>query len=119
MNRKITRILVKTGAYLMLFLVLLVITAFFAVKSHGFQTWLGHKAGNYLSKELQAEIRVDKITLDLFRHAALEGVFVGDRKKDTLFSGNITVDITEFDYGKKILKLDKTILKDMTVKLEK
>jgi hypothetical protein len=119
MRRKITRILVKTGAYLLLLLVVLCITVFFAVKSHSFQTWLAHKAGTYMSKELQAEVRIEKVTLDFFTNATLEGIFVSDRKKDTLFSGNISVDITNFDFGKKILKLDKTVLKDMTVKLMK
>lgn len=117
MLRKITRILLKTTGILFLLLVLLGVGLYFAIQSYTFQTWLGKKAGAYLSDELKTEISIDKIELSFFTKASLRGVFVSDLHKDTLLRGDVEVDIKRFDYKKKFLALDKVIFKNITAKL--
>ncbi|MBA3664737.1 MAG: translocation/assembly module TamB [Bacteroidetes bacterium] len=117
MLRKITRILVKTTGILFLLIVLLGVSLYFGVQSYTFQTWLGKKAGNYLSDELHTTITIQKIQLDFFTKARLEGVFVADLHKDTLLKGDLSVDIKELNFNAKRLVLDKVIFSDMKAKL--
>ena len=55
--RKITRLLVKTLKYAFILILLLAVFLLIAVNTEGFQTWAAHRAGAYLSKELDARIR--------------------------------------------------------------
>lgn len=117
MHRKITRILFKTTGILFLLLVLLGVGLYFGIQSYTFQTWLGKKAGNYLSEELHTSISIKKIELDFFTKARLKEVFVSDQHKDTLLKGDISIDIKDFNYNNKTLKLDKIIFSDLTARL--
>ncbi len=117
MIRKITRILFKTIGILILMVLLLGTFLYFAIQTHSFQTWLGKKAGSYLSDELKTTVSVDKIKLDFFTKASLENIFVLDLHKDTLFKGDILVDIKQFDIEKRNLTLKKITLNNVTAKL--
>ncbi|MCW3077507.1 MAG: hypothetical protein JWO32_2116 [Bacteroidetes bacterium] len=117
MLRKITRIFFKTTGILALLLVLLCVTLYFGIQSYTFQTWLGKKAGSYLSDELHTSISIKKVELDFFTKARLVEVYVADQHKDTLLKGDLSIDIKEFDYKNKRLVLDKIILSNMTAKL--
>ncbi|MGZ4098186.1 MAG: translocation/assembly module TamB domain-containing protein [Bacteroidia bacterium] len=117
MLRKITRIIIKTTGILLLLVVLLAVTLYFGIQSYSFQTWLGKKAGAYLSKELNTSISIDKIELDFFTKARLNGVYVSDLHNDTLLKGNLEVDIKDFSLTNQKLVLDKIILKDISAKL--
>lgn len=119
MFRKVRRILLKSTGILLLILVLLGVGLYFAIQSYSFQTWLGHKTGNYLSEELGATVAIEKIKLDLFTRAELEGVFVTDKHKDTLLKGTVLVDIRDFDYKKQSLRLQKITLQNTDARLIK
>jgi hypothetical protein len=115
--RKVTRIFFKTLGVLTILLLLLGVSLYFAIQSHTFQTWLGQKAGNYLSTELNNTITIKTVSLDFFTKANLEGVFISDKKKDTLFTGDLLVDIKMLDYKNKKLTLKKITLRNTTAKL--
>lgn len=117
MLRKITRILFKTTGILFLLLVMLGVALYFGIQSYTFQTWLGKKAENYLSKELHTSISIKKIELDFFTKAHLKEILVMDLHKDTLLKGDISIDIKNFNYTNKILNLDKIIFSNLTAKL--
>lgn len=104
---------------MLLFLILAGTGLYFGVQTYTFQTWLGRKATNYLSSELESKIYVHNISLEFFSRANLEGVFILDKHKDTIFNGDILVDIKNFDYKNKTLRLDKITLKNTTSKLIK
>ena len=101
MLRKITRILVKTIGILLLLVVLLGTSLYFAIQSYSFQTCQRKKASDYFSKELHTSISIDKIELDFFTRARLNGVYVSDLHKDTLLKGNLEVDIRNFNFKKR------------------
>ena len=73
---KITRIISKTLLFLMLVIVIFLITLFFAFQTETFQTWAAKKATNYLSKELDAKVDIQRLKISLISNVTLEGVFV-------------------------------------------
>lgn len=119
MLRKITRILVKSTGILFLILLLLFTFLYFAIQSYSFQTWLGTKAGDYLSKELKTEIKINKIAIDFFKRAELIGVFVKDLHEDTLLYGDVNVSIKKFNYQQKQIKLNSVTLRNVNAKIVK
>jgi len=117
MFRKVTRIFFKSLGFLLLFLIFVGVGLYFGAQTYTFQTWLGRKATGYLSSELESKVYVNTISLEFFTKANLEGVFILDKHKDTIFHGDILVDIKNFDYNHKTLRLDKITLKNTTSKL--
>ena len=61
--RKITRILLKTTLFLVLFTVAVIVFLYFAFQTEKFQTWAAHKATNYLSKELGTKVHIGKVKI--------------------------------------------------------
>lgn len=119
MVRKITRIFIKTLSRLLLVLFLLAIALYFCIQTYTFQTWLGHRAGEWLSKELNTEVSIEKINLDFFSKANLENVLVLDKHRDTILSANLLMNITNFDYKHQSFRLDKIVLKNAVSKVIK
>lgn len=115
--RKVIRIFFKTLGVLALFIILLGVSLFFAVQSPSFQTWLGQKASGYLSKELNSTISIKAVNIKFFKKANLEGVFISDKKKDTLFSGDLLVDIRNLDLKNQKIEFKKITLKNSTAKI--
>jgi len=95
------------------------VTLYFAIQSYSFQTWLGKKAGEYFSEELKTTISIDKIELDFFKSARLQGVLIADRHRDTLLKGDILVTIKNLNYKQKRLVLEKITLNNVSAKLIK
>jgi hypothetical protein len=60
---KITRILWKTVLFSLLVIVILCSLAFVAVQSETVQTWSAKKLTAYLSKELNANISIDRVKI--------------------------------------------------------
>ncbi|MGZ3883617.1 MAG: hypothetical protein ACXVDL_05270, partial [Bacteroidia bacterium] len=111
--RKITRILLKTlkitAALLLLFLVLIGI----GINTYSFQTWLGQKAGAFLSDQLGVTVSVGKVNLDFIKSARLMDVYIEDQAHDTLFySKTITVNVSGFNYDLHRLNIDEVKLSD-------
>lgn len=118
--RKITRILWKTVLFSVLLVVILCSLAFVAVQSEIVQTWSAKKLTAYLSKELDAELSIERVKISLINSVTLEGVFVSDKHHDTLAYGkNITVNVSGFNYKNHQLNLDEVELSDVKVKLLK
>lgn len=118
--RKITRILWKTVLFSVLFLLSFTVIAFVGFQTEAFQTWAAQKLTKYLSTELGTVITIDKVEISFVKNVTLQGVFVSDKHKDTLIYGkNITVDVSDFNFNEKKLKLDEVSLNDVKVKLLK
>jgi len=111
--RKITRILIKTLKYAFLLIILLLVFTVIAMNTEGFQTWLAHRATEYLSEELQTKVSVGRVKLAFIKSAELEDVYVEDKRNDTLlYSKRINIEISGFSYKLKRLRLDKIELHD-------
>ena len=84
------------------------------------QTTLGKKATNYLNKNYDTNISIDKIDLSFIGDVSLKGIYVEDYKKDTLFYiGKLTTSILnskEVIDGK--LKFGEVELELLTFKLK-
>jgi len=65
---------------------ILVIAIAFAIRTSPVQTYLAQLATDFLSKELDTELRIDKVDIYFFDRVALDGVFVRDQHGDTLAS---------------------------------
>jgi hypothetical protein len=76
----IGRILAISLDWVLLFILFFV----FAIRTSPVQTYLAQKAAQFLSKELNTTIQIDKVSIIFFDRAALDGVLVLDQKKDTL-----------------------------------
>ena len=118
--RKITRILLKTVMFSLLFLFVFAGILFFAFQTESVQTWAAKKATNYLSDELGTVVKVDRLKITFIKNVILDGVFVGDKHGDTLVAGGtIKVDVSGFNYRNRKLSLDVAELSDIKVKLLK
>jgi|GEM_PF-204934 len=65
---------------------ILIIAIAFAIRTSPVQTYLAQLATDFLSKELDTELRIDKVDIYFFDRVALDGVFVRDQQGDTLAS---------------------------------
>lgn len=119
MVRKVTRIFFKSLSALFLFLLIAGIGLYFAFQTYSFQTWLGRKAGSYLSSELQTRVEVSAVNLEFFSKADLKGIMILDQHKDTILHGDLRVDIKNFSLKKQTIVLNKITLKNVTSKLIK
>ena len=114
---KVKRILYKTLAGLLLILILLGIVTYFAVQSYNFQTYLAKLATEFLSKELETEIKVERVELDLFKKVHLKNIIVYDHHKDTVLSGNLSAEISKLDYTNKSVLIKRIELENTAVKI--
>ncbi len=77
-------------------LISIVITLFILFQFTFFQTFLGKAASAYLSRELNTEILLDKVKLNLFNSATIEGLYIEDQFEDTLlYAKSIEVGISK------------------------
>ncbi len=92
------RVILRLGRFgqttigLCCFFILLVYTV---IHTRWFQDWAIKKTTTYLSKELNTNVKIDKITFDLFSKLDLEGFYVADLKGDTL----LYAESFKVDYG--------------------
>ncbi len=83
------------------------------------QTWLGHKAANYLSTELKTTVEIDAIQLNFFTGGSIKGILLKDLQKDTLFFGNLNISLSNFDYKKQTVSIDKLELINGNITIKK
>lgn len=101
-------------------LLLLIIIMALAVQTATVQTWLVDMAAKTLSKELGTKVSVKSVNFSLFSKANINGVFVGDKKRDTiLYAGNINISITDWFFFKDKADLKYIGLEDAVIKLNR
>jgi hypothetical protein len=92
----------KSIGYILLFVLLLLIGAYFAIQQESVQNWLTKKVTTQLSNKLGAEVKVGHIKIDFLNHLNVNDVFVADQNKDTiLFAGELQFYITDWFILKK------------------
>ncbi len=102
-----------------IFILLVVTSLFFLVKTSSFQTWLAQEATSYLSSELQTRMSIDKVEIHFFKEATLKGIYVEDQKHDTLLhGGTIAVELNDLDYENQKINIRNIILENTTAKLK-
>lgn len=93
--------------------------AIFALRYPAVQTYVTKKAAAYLSKQLQTEIRIEKVYLKPFRSLQIEGVSVNDRAgKKILDAKNITATFSLAKLFQQEIEIRKLTLEDTYVNYE-
>jgi hypothetical protein len=91
--KKLGKILLYTVATLLV----LLLTAVLLIQISSVQTWAGHKAAEYLSKELDTKVEIGSVEIEFFKTIILNDIYVEDQQEDTLlYSKKLRVDISEF-----------------------
>lgn len=123
LKEKVRKIIKKTSRFLMwttVSLAVLLICLFFAFRSPACQTWMSQKAANYLSDELKTKVSIEGVNIQFFTSVVLEGIYVEDLHGDTiLYAPDFVVNLSNFSYGNKYLKVESITLTNATVKLKK
>ena len=93
----------------------------FAIRTSSFQTFIAKKAADFLSKEWNKEVNIDKLDFIFFDELLIEGVYVQDSKTDTLLlAQTIKASISNWQIEEPMfIDVDNVILSDATVKLKK
>ena len=90
----------------------MILLGYIVLNNNVFQNWLCGKATNYLSAQFNTKISIGRIYYNPFSIFALEQVYFGDQKKDTLFY----VEKLRFNLGR--VDLDSMIFELRNVKVE-
>jgi hypothetical protein len=114
---KVRIILQKIIVIFLVFILIFLGSLYFALQTEGFQTWAADKVTSYLSKELNANIKIDKVKISFINRVELGGVYISDQQKDTLLFGEtISLKVSNFSWEKKQLKIDQITLNQIKLK---
>jgi len=95
---KLLKILGRTFGIILEWLLVFIIVFAFIIRTSPVQTFLAQQATNYLSKELNTKVKIDKVDIVFFDQVALDGFIIFDQKKDTLLASK-TIFATLDDYS--------------------
>jgi len=77
-------------------------------------------AANKLSKEWKTKVKVRNVSFTLLNHVNLEGLYIEDRKQDTLFTaGQVQLNITDWFFLKDSIDIKYVGLKDARIYLQR
>jgi hypothetical protein len=94
----------------------------FAIRTESFQTFLGKKASQLLSKRLDNEVTIEKVDIAFFDHVFLEEFYVSDQRKDTLMHFHeleLDFDLYNFSFAELDFPVDYLRLDHPTFNLRK
>lgn len=98
---KLIKILGHTlGSFIEWSLILIIVLAFI-IRTSPIQTYFAEKVTDYLSKELDAEVKIDKVAIVFLDRVALDGVLIRDQSGDTLlYAERIIVNLDDLSIRK-------------------
>lgn len=100
-------------------ILILILFLAFAVHTSSFQTFITQKITNYLSKELDTEIKIDKISIVFINRLAIDGLLIKDQKNDTLaYISTLYVTLDEINPEHKLI-INKVDLEKSTFHLSR
>lgn len=98
----------------------LLIIAYFLLQLPAVQTYVAQKAANWLSNKIGAKVEIEGVDIQFFDTAILEGIYVEDKKKDTLlYAKRLYVGITDFSTSESWVNLSKITLSNARIGLRK
>lgn len=85
----------------------------FAIRTSWFQTWAAQQVASFLSGKWGTEVTIDKVDFVFFDRLDIEGVYVADKRNDTLlYSGLIHADIADWSISESFVTIERAELKD-------
>lgn len=101
-------------------LLLLLLAVYTFIQVPIVQSWLVQQATRVLTEKLQTKVAVQRVSIDFFKTAIIEGIYIEDRQSDTLlFAGKLKADIGIFSLFKKNIFVNKIQLENASVNLSK
>lgn len=117
---KLLKILGLTLGSLVEWSLILIIVLAFAIRTSPVQTYFAGQATNYLSRELGAEVKVDKVAIVFFDRVALDGVLIKDQSGDTLiYAKRIIATLDEISLAKKKFTVSSAHVKNAYVHIQR
>lgn len=117
---KLLKILAYTIGSLIEWILILVVLLAFALRVPSVQTYFAAQATTYLSSELGAEVKINKVHFIFFDKVALDGILLRDQQGDTLiYSDRILVTIDEYNFGKKEYTIGASEIKNAFVHIQR
>lgn len=113
---KLLKIIGKTGAILLEWLLIFLIILSFAIRTSPVQTYFAQLATNYLSKQLNTTISIDKVSIIFIDKVELEGVLLLDQAGDTIFAAaSVYTEISDYNFKNQFFKLSDTEVKNARI----
>jgi len=101
-------------------LLLLFLLIYVLIQQPKVQTWVVKKVTTTLSERLETPVKIDKVDIEFFKTAVLEGIYMEDNNSDTLlYAEQLTIDIGLFALFQKKIAIDKIQLKQGVVNLSR
>ncbi len=98
----------KIARFIILLLFFSIGLIYILFRSYPVQTWIIHKAADYLSDELKTKVKIGSVNIDFFKTAVFENVYIEDQSQDTLFYfRKIKVDFNAYDKVNKKITLNR------------
>lgn len=117
---KLLKIGYKTVSITLELALLCFIVLSFGIRFPAFQTFLAQQASDWLSKELQTVVKIEKLDIAFFDHVYISGVYIEDLDRDTLaYLGEIELNIQAFNWSFDEIAIDKFALTDGKINLIK
>lgn len=114
--KKIGRILFKTFLVILGILILLLVL----IQTPPVQNFLRGKAVTWLEKKLQTKVAVSKLYIGFPKKIVLEGIYLEDRQKDTLFyGGRMKFDVNLWRLLKSELLVNEVNLEGITANIKR
>ena len=108
---KLLKILGRSIAILLEWILIFLILFLFIIRTSPVQTYLAKKATSYLSKKLNVEVKIDKVSILFPNELALDGFLMKDRSNDTLFAaGTLYAKISDYDLKNKSFTISEVEL---------
>jgi len=99
---KLLKILGRISGGIIEWTLILLILFAFVIRTSAVQTYLAQATAEYLSKELKATVKVDKVAIYFFDRVALDGLLIEDQQGDTLIAARrILVNLDDINIKKK------------------
>ncbi|WP_276483792.1 translocation/assembly module TamB domain-containing protein [Paraflavitalea pollutisoli] len=114
--KKIGRILLKTFLIILGILILIILL----IQTPPVQNFIRGKAVTWLQKKLDTKIEVGKIYIGFPKKIVLEGIYIEDKQKDTLFyGGKMKFDVNLWRLLKSELVVKEINLEDLNAKVKR
>jgi uncharacterized protein involved in outer membrane biogenesis len=123
LSNKATRVLIKTGkvlGYILLGIVGLFALIWLLIQQPRIQTAITQKVTRNLSEKLGTTFRIEGVDIDFFKTIVLEGIYVEDKRKDTLlYAEKLRVNIGVLSLANKTITANLIGLENARVNIYK
>ena len=98
----------------------MIILFLFLIRFSFFQNKISKEVTNYLSNEINSDIRLGEVSLNGFTNLQLNQIFIPDLNGDTvLFVPKVVVDIKDINWLDRKFIIDQVVFKDAEIVLRK